>query len=231
MININTHATFIAVYWYLRLMGEKGKKEIFPCAIRWLHWSTTSRCHGALYSQAYATMTLLTHWGWGKMDDIKLLWRDKVSDTCNPKFCKIRVTLHYWLPWLLTPKPNGCHFTDDIFNWNFLNENPSISIKTSLKYIPKGLIDNKPTLVQILSWRRTGDKPISEPMMSWIPYALLPCLDEFNALAMFGTWKWKTIGSIFNWQDLNSWVDIYGSPPPPPPPPPPRDSLIYWHPI
>ena len=41
----------------------------------------------------------------------------------------------------------------------------SISIKMSLKFIPKGPIDNIPSLVQIMAWRRPGDKPLSEPMM------------------------------------------------------------------
>ena len=37
----------------------------------------------------------------------------------------------------------------------------SISIKIWLKFIPKCLIDNKPALVHIMAWRRTGDKPFS----------------------------------------------------------------------
>ena len=47
----------------------------------------------------------------------------------------------------------------------FLNENASISIKISLKFVPKDPINNIPTLVQIMAWRLSGDKPLSEPMM------------------------------------------------------------------
>ena len=47
----------------------------------------------------------------------------------------------------------------------FLNENIIISIKISLKFVPKGLINNIPALVLIMAWRRPGDKPLSEPMM------------------------------------------------------------------
>ena len=47
----------------------------------------------------------------------------------------------------------------------FLNENEYISIKISLKFVPKGPINNIPTLVQIMAWRWPGDKPLSEPMM------------------------------------------------------------------
>ena len=47
----------------------------------------------------------------------------------------------------------------------FLKENISMSITISLKFAPKILIDNIPALVQIMAWRRPGDKPLSEPMM------------------------------------------------------------------
>ena len=46
-----------------------------------------------------------------------------------------------------------------------MNENARISINISLKFVPKGLINNIPALVQIMAWRRPGDKPLSEPMM------------------------------------------------------------------
>ena len=39
-------------------------------------------------------------------------------------------------------------------------------IKISLKFIPKGEIDNNTALVQIMAWRRIGDKPLSEPMLT-----------------------------------------------------------------
>ena len=65
----------------------------------------------------------------------------------------------------LRPKQYGLYFPDDIFKWIFLNENVCISIKISLKFNPKGLINNNPALVQIMAWCRLGDKPLSEPMM------------------------------------------------------------------
>ena len=65
----------------------------------------------------------------------------------------------------LRPGQNGRHFTDDIFKCIFLNENVWILVKISLKFVPKGLINNIPALVQIMAWRRPGDKPLSEPMM------------------------------------------------------------------
>ena len=74
-----------------------------------------------------------------------------------------------WLLNTLRPRQNGHHFADDIFKCIFLNENVWIPIKISLKFVPKGPIDNIPALVQIMVWRRPGDKPLSEPMMVSLP--------------------------------------------------------------
>ena len=48
----------------------------------------------------------------------------------------------------------------------FQNENVWISIKISLKFVPKGPIKNIPALVQIMAWRRPDDTPLAEPMMA-----------------------------------------------------------------
>ena len=56
-------------------------------------------------------------------------------------------------------------FADDIFKCIFLNENVSIAVKISVKFVPKGPINNIPALVQIMAWRRTADKPLSEPIL------------------------------------------------------------------
>ena len=63
-------------------------------------------------------------------------------------------------------RQNGRHFPDDIFKWIFLNENAWILINISLEFVPRGPINNIPTLVQVMAWRLTGDKPLSEPMMT-----------------------------------------------------------------
>ena len=56
-------------------------------------------------------------------------------------------------------------FPDDIFRNIFFNENVQILNKISLTFVPKAPINNIPALVQIMAWRRPGDKPLSEPMM------------------------------------------------------------------
>ena len=65
----------------------------------------------------------------------------------------------------LRPRQNGRHFPDDIFKCIFLNENVWISIEISLKLVAGGPTNNFPALVQIMAWRRPGDKPLSELMI------------------------------------------------------------------
>ena len=69
----------------------------------------------------------------------------------------------------LRSRQDGSHFADDIFTCIFFNENCCILIKFSLKYVRKGPIDNNSALVQIMAWRRSGDKPLSEPMTISLP--------------------------------------------------------------
>ena len=80
----------------------------------------------------------------------------------------ICVTQPQWVN-TLGPRQNGRHFADDIFKCIFLNENVRILIKISLRFVPKGPINNIPSLVQIMAWRRPGDKPLSEAMMVNLP--------------------------------------------------------------
>ena len=83
--------------------------------------------------------------------------------------------LHCWFCGLfklintLKPRRNEQHFADDIFKRIFFNENVWISIEISLKFVPKGPINNIPALVQIMVWRRSGDKPLSETNMVSLP--------------------------------------------------------------
>ena len=53
-----------------------------------------------------------------------------------------------------------------IFKWIFFNENVWILIKISLKFVPKSPINIIPTLVQVMAWHWSGNKPLSEPMMA-----------------------------------------------------------------
>ena len=68
--------------------------------------------------------------------------------------------------WVNTPRPrqNGRRFAGDTFKRTFLTEKFVILNTISLKFVPKGPINDIPALVQIMAWRRPGDKLLSEPM-------------------------------------------------------------------
>ena len=70
------------------------------------------------------------------------------------------IWLNILRPWHICP-----HFQDGIFKCIFL-----ISLKISLKFVPEFRINTIPTLVQIITWHRPGDKPLSEPMMRHSAY-------------------------------------------------------------
>ena len=70
---------------------------------------------------------------------------------------------------ILRPRQNGRHFADAIFKRIFFNENVWISIKISLKFVPKGPINIITAMFQIMAWRRPGDKPLSGPMIVRLP--------------------------------------------------------------
>ena len=59
----------------------------------------------------------------------------------------------------LRPRQDGRYFADNTFKRIFLYENVWVSIEIPLKFVPKAPINNIPALVQIMAWRRPGDKP------------------------------------------------------------------------
>ena len=78
----------------------------------------------------------------------------------------------------LRPRQNGRRFADDT-----LDENLELRLRFHWSFFPKGPINNNPALVQIMAWRRSGDKPLSEPMMVyWCIYASL----GLNELMSYG---------------------------------------------
>ena len=92
----------------------------------------------------------------------------------------------------LRSRQNGRLFADDVFKCIFLNENVLILIKISLKFIPKGPINNIPALVQIMAWRRPGDKPLSEPVM------IIPLTHKCVTRPQWVNEKWKVMTSVSN---------------------------------
>ena len=108
------------------------------------------------------------------------------------------------LPCFLKSRPRGReknrrHFADDIFWCIFFNENVWISILISLKCILKEPISNTPALVEIMARRRSGDKPLFEPMMVTLPTrrsVARPQRVKIASLALrqsFPNLMWKTL--------------------------------------
>ena len=54
-----------------------------------------------------------------------------------------------------------------------MNEKFCILIKISLRFVPKDPINNIPALVQIMAWRRSGDKPLTESVMTYFTDAYM----------------------------------------------------------
>ena len=66
-----------------------------------------------------------------------------------------------------------------------------ISIKISLKFVSKGPINNNPALVQMMAWRRQGDKPLSDPMMGRLPTHI--CVTRPQCVKIGKVWSIRVI--------------------------------------
>ena len=90
-------------------------------------------------------------------------------DTFSFKQMRLKMSSGKWRPYCLKTKmaailshdKKAAIFPDNIFEWIFWNENVWISINISLKFVPRGPINNIPTLLQVMAWRQPGDKPLS----------------------------------------------------------------------
>ena len=105
----------------------------------------------------------------------------------------------------LKPRQNGRHFADDTFNRIFVNENVRISIKFSLKFVPKGPINNIPALVQIMAWRRPGAKPLSESVMVSLLTHICVTRPQWVNMHILQGHIWI---SIVDPQEFTDWVPI-----------------------
>ena len=71
----------------------------------------------------------------------------------------------------------------------------------SLKFVPKGPINNIPALVPIMAWRRPGDKILSEPMMVSLPTHICVTrpqwIDVICVAESTNFWKQKQLEKLF----------------------------------
>ena len=80
----------------------------------------------------------------------------------------------------LGPWKNGPHFTDDTFKCIFWNENVGISIKISLKFVPKGPINNIPALFQVMAWCQPLPEPMKVTLMTHIYVTWPQWINEYS---------------------------------------------------
>ena len=65
------------------------------------------------------------------------------------------------------PGQNVRHFADDILKDIFVNEKLRVVNRISLKFVPKGPIDYKSSIIQVMAWSRPGDnKPFPEAILT-----------------------------------------------------------------
>ena len=75
----------------------------------------------------------------------------------------------------------------------------------SLKCVPRCPTDNKPALVQVMAWRRRGDKPLPEPMLTQFIDAYM-CGTRGRLTGWFSSWNKRYCSLI---STLASWFFIY----------------------
>ena len=113
-----------------------------------------------------------------------------------------------WTVNSLRPGQDRRHFADNIFKCIFVNENVWISLRISLKFVPKFRINNIPALVQILAWRRRGDKPLSGTMMVRLSTEICVTRPQWVYMVFLGNWLWKNVCKI-NQIISTCWSHIY----------------------
>ena len=159
--NIRSHQ------WYLGFISDISVAYSILLYRTMLWWNQ-------LYHYSYITKSFLSHWSVCKyrcplqmtFPDAFILFEKvwyKSSSVHSLNFSRWEDCFD--LLNTLRPRQHGRHFADYTFKLIFLNENFIFSNKISLKFVPKGPINNIPALIQIMAWRRLGDKPLSEAMM------------------------------------------------------------------
>ena len=144
--------------------------SMFTCGTRWpTRWPWV----GPLFRPA------IDHSRWvGTQATKRVTWTARILRTAGAHPVKFGVFVSWW--WLImgvlsiltfnsySTWQDGHQFTDDVSRCIFMNETFCILNRLSLKFVPEGLINNIPALVQIMAsgWRRSGDKPSSQPMLT-----------------------------------------------------------------
>ena len=90
-----------------------------------------------------------------------------------------------------------------------------ILIKILLKFVPKGPINNIPALVQIMAWRRPGDKPLSAPMIVSLSTHICVTRPQWVNQGLFCVWAQPIIDNFKNsrqaWTNVDDFYDGKGN--------------------
>ena len=99
-------------------------------------------------------------------------------DVISSWFKKIFVNIN-----TLRPTQNDRCFADEVLEYNLLKGHVWISPKISLKFVPKGQMNNIPALVHVMPWHQSGDRPLYEPVMVnyWRIYVLFGLIESIFA--------------------------------------------------
>ena len=83
-------------------------------------------------------------------------------------------------------------------------------MKISLKLVPEDQIDKQSLSVHMIAWRRTDSKPLPEPMITMILYAIL-LIQDYNRISQAPMsynehrhFNWKYTCIYFAWNVLVS---------------------------
>ena len=154
--------------------------NLYTCKTQYLYWDSPQILHYKWPNKMCHKQGILPgdHYCYCLMNTLSYF-----SSHCFLPGDWMRVDFIYWHPIFntLRPKQNGRHFADDNLKCIFSNENIWISIKISLKFVPKGPINNIPALVQMMAWRRPGHYL----KQCWLDYRLIYAslgLNELNEL-------------------------------------------------
>ena len=131
-----------------------------------LHWLGNALSTVWRWADTWAKWRLINKW----------TIRNKARQSDSIHFCIIcAFSYRLWYvgrfiqDWMLTH--SGRDEMDNNSQTTFSNVFSSMRmfVQISLKLAPKGLTNNIQALVQIMDWRRPGDKPLSETMMVSLP--------------------------------------------------------------
>ena len=178
--------------WQAITLTKDGAFHIRPC---WVNQRNFEKVVSNFVINAVVSIFVINAWLTGEWH-----WTIKSKNICR----NINT---------LRPRQNVHHFPDNIFMKTFLNENGWISIKISVKFVPKGPINNIPALVEIMTWRHCLNQWW---LIYWRMYASLG-LNELMTKFGSGT-HWGQVTSV-NWSSLVQVIacHLFGAKPLPEP--------------